>query len=138
MKSDNKEPHRGQLDDMVNDAFSKKRILIAEDDELSRMIFSFQLQDEYDVFFANDGKAATDLVLSYHYDLIILDERMPKMSGSKANEEIRQYQPDVPIFGISASFGELSYLYEVKDKYDEVLAKPYDVDVLRNLIRKYI
>lgn len=71
------------------------RVLVVEDDELTRTIVTAQLQqagalvDE-----ADDGEAAVLRLgaAAAHYDLIVMDEHMPRLSGSAATRRIRKQQ----------------------------------------------
>ena len=51
----------------------------------------------YEVETVSNGRDALDRAASRHYDLIILDENMPGISGLETLAEIKQTQPDVPV-----------------------------------------
>ena len=70
-----------------------KRILLAEDEEVLRMLIVDTLEDEdYEVDEAADGKEAIDLFMDHHYDLVILDYMMPVYSGLEVIKKIRSAQ----------------------------------------------
>ncbi|MFF2857125.1 MULTISPECIES: response regulator transcription factor [unclassified Peribacillus] len=67
-----------------------KRILLAEDEEVLRMLVVDTLEDEdYDVDEAADGMEAVQLLESNTYDLIILDYMMPGYTGLEIIEKIQ-------------------------------------------------
>ncbi len=73
------------------------KILIAEDDFISRKILNTQLSALGDVDIASDGKEALEAVkmaLDEHepYDLIFLDIKMPKVDGLKALQGMRRLE----------------------------------------------
>ncbi|MDO9108876.1 MAG: response regulator [Coriobacteriia bacterium] len=69
---------------------SKLTILVVEDTELLRRIYSDKLaQDGYDVLAAGDGFEALNLLRSNKVDLVLLDLIMPRMSGIEALEAIK-------------------------------------------------
>ncbi|MFJ7364184.1 response regulator transcription factor [Peribacillus frigoritolerans] len=67
-----------------------KRILLAEDEEVLRMLVVDTLEDEdYVVDEAADGMEAVQLLVSNTYDLIILDYMMPGYTGLEIIEKIQ-------------------------------------------------
>ena len=67
-----------------------KRILLAEDEEVLRMLVVDTLEDEdYIVDEAADGGEAMDLLQNNQYDLVILDYMMPVYTGLEIIEKIR-------------------------------------------------
>lgn len=66
------------------------RILLAEDEEVLRMLIIDTLEDEeYDVDEAADGKEALDYLQNNEYDLVILDYMMPVFTGLEIIEILR-------------------------------------------------
>jgi CheY-like chemotaxis protein len=60
----------------------KQRVLIVEDDELLRDIYSYRLEMEgYDVAVAHDGLEGLEKIEAVIPDLIILDMMMPRLDG---------------------------------------------------------
>ena len=67
-----------------------KRILLAEDEEVLRMLIVDTLEDEdYIVDEAADGSEAMDFLQNNHYDLVILDYMMPVYTGLEIIEKMR-------------------------------------------------
>ena len=78
-------------------------ILYAEDDRDCRELFSFVLrQKDFTVYEANNGAQAVQIVREEPIDLVILDVRMPMMSGYDAARLITREAPDTPIIFLSA------------------------------------
>lgn len=62
----------------------KKRILIVEDDNVLRNMYSQKLQtDGYEVLSAADGEEALDIFERESFDLIITDIMLPRTSGNE-------------------------------------------------------
>ncbi len=68
----------------------KKRILIIDDErDFCRMVkFNLERTKQYEVLFATDGRSGIEIARSKKPDLILLDIRMPKMSGGEIAEEL--------------------------------------------------
>ncbi len=90
-----------------------KKILVVEDDGLLRKVLSDRLRNMgYDVYQAEDGQEAMDLILDKIPDLILLDLLVPKIDGFTVLGKIRSY-PDAKIANILVLV--LSNLWSDKD-----------------------
>lgn len=81
------------------------KILLAEDEEVLRMLVVDTLEDEgYDLDEACDGKEAMELILANDYDLVLLDYMMPLLTGLEVIERVRQTptKQDIKIMMLSA------------------------------------
>lgn len=102
--------------------FSKKTkgtILIAEDEPSLRKVLSKKLESmEYKVIESSDGEEAIEAAFKQKPDLIILDELMPKVTGTGVIKRLRkdeEWGKTVPIF-ILTNIDEGTNTYEqVKD-----------------------
>ncbi len=129
----------GSIDSLANSGAPKKRILIAEDDMPSQELYKAQLSSLYELDIVDSGQQAIILIASNHYDLIIMDEKMPGMDGSAATKIIRDYNPHVPVLGVTA-FGCVGsdFPESIKQVYDTVVFKPYYIANLLHVIQKHI
>lgn len=67
-----------------------KKVLLAEDEPVLRMLVSDTLEDEgYEIEVACDGEEALDHIKSQDFDLVILDHMMPKLTGLEVITEVR-------------------------------------------------
>jgi CheY-like chemotaxis protein len=69
---------------------AKKRILIIDDEkDFCRMVkFNLERTKNYEVLFATDGRSGMEIARKQSPDLILLDIRMPGMSGGEIAEEL--------------------------------------------------
>ena len=68
----------------------KHVVLVAEDDASVRLTVDFLLSDEgFDVRLASDGHEALTMARAIRPDVILLDQRMPKMDGRQVLKELR-------------------------------------------------
>ncbi len=77
-----------------------KKILIIEDDLPLKKILSDRLIKEgFEVIGAEDGEAGLSMALAEHPDLILLNNRLPKMDGITVMEKLREdaWGANVPI-----------------------------------------
>jgi len=81
------------------------KILVAEDEKDIRELVSFTLRYAgYDVWTADDGIEAVEIAQEIIPDLILMDVRMPKMTGYEACEVMKQMDTlkDIPVVFLSA------------------------------------
>ncbi len=92
----------------VMDEIPHLNILLAEDNELNQMMITDLLEiGGHDVTIAGDGRKVIDLWQKGEYDLILMDVRMPDMSGLEATETIRRMEKSsgghIPIIAVTAN-----------------------------------
>ena len=116
-----------------------KRILLAEDEEVLRMLIVDTMEDEnYLIDEAADGGEALDLFKNNQYDLIILDYMMPVFTGLEVIEKIRAGEKDnhTKILMLSAK----NQAYEQEKIFqmgaDYFMAKPFSPIKLLELIEE--
>lgn len=80
------------------------RVVVADDDARLLEMLSGLLDDlGYEVTAAvPDGRAAVDRCLRDRPDVVLLDQRMPVMSGIEAAEQLHRYAPGLPVVILSA------------------------------------
>ncbi|PLS18136.1 response regulator [Bacillus sp. M6-12] len=105
-----------------------KKILLAEDEEVLRMLIVDTLEDgDFEVDEAADGQEALDLVDQNDYDLIILDYMMPIFTGLEVIEKIRN-NPDkrnAKIMMLSAKSQQYEQAGILEAGADYFIAKPF-------------
>jgi DNA-binding response OmpR family regulator len=104
-----------------------KRILIAEDEEVLRMLIVDTLEDEdYHVDEAADGEEALNLFEQNDYDLLILDNMMPVYTGMEVIEKVRQSaKGDGKILMLSAKSQQYEQEKILSIGADDFMAKPF-------------
>lgn len=96
-------------------------VLVVDDDEDLADTYTLWLDDQVAVHTAYDGLAALDLVAERSVDGVILDRRMPSLSGDEVLEAMRDRGHDVPVALVSAVEPTLDVLDLAFDAY---LVKP--------------
>lgn len=109
------------------------KILIAEDDKDIRELVMLTLQfNAFEVMGAKDGQEAVEMAQRDTYDLILLDVRMPRMTGYEACKQLRAIEAtkDTPIIFLSAKGQETEIQAGLEAGATEYILKPFAPDVL--------
>jgi DNA-binding response OmpR family regulator len=103
-------------------------ILAADDEEDIRELVAFRLERAgYDVITAVDGEEALRLAIDRRPALIILDHRMPKLTGIEVTRRLRANEATarVPIILLTASVQEQSVSEGFEAGADDYIRKPF-------------
>ena len=114
-----------------------KRILLAEDEEVLRMLVVDTLEDEdYMVDEAADGGEAMELFQNHPYDLVILDYMMPVYTGIEVIEKMRNAETEGHTKILMLSAKNQSYEQEqiLQTGADYFMAKPFSPMKLLELV----
>ena len=117
-------------------------MLLAEDNDMNREIATelLELQGE-EVIACEDGKKALEEFQRSgirEYDAILLDIRMPVMNGIQATEKIRTVDIDLPIVAVTANAFLIEQQQALAAGCNDIIAKPYTYERLKETIIKYI
>ena len=114
-------------------------ILIVDDDSRLRQSFDKLLHEEgYKVRTAPSGEAGLEAVKQEIPDLVIMDVRMPGMSGIEAFQAMRKIDPKLPVIVMTA-FGTTETAIEaIKLGAFDYLLKPFDIPDILTLIEQAI
>jgi len=104
---------------------SRKRILIADDEEAIRMIIRMALDERYEFSEAKDGEEAWSKFESASplYDLVILDLTMPGLDGNELLERILAKQNNAAVILLT---GRLDFELRQTHRRVRVMRKPFD------------
>jgi two-component system, OmpR family, response regulator len=109
----------------------KAKILLCEDDQNLGMVLKNYLElNDYDVTLERDGRLGLAAFQRERFDLCLLDIMMPHMDGFKLAEEIRDVDPDIPLFFLSAKTMKDDIIQGYKLGADDYITKPFDSEVL--------
>jgi len=113
------------------------KILIVEDEQHQRELYSMELQDAgYEVEQAANGKEAVEKVKNNKYDLVILDIRMPEMDGIEALGKILSRDKKIPIIIYTAySNYKSNFMTWTADAY---ITKSSNLDELKGKIEEIL
>ena len=125
---------------------SGRRILLAEDNELNWEVAKELLTDlGVELDWAEDGRICLDKFQKSsegYYDIILMDIRMPHMTGYEATQAIRGLvHPDalsIPIIAMSADAFSDDIQHCLQCGMNAHIAKPIDVIELTRLLKRYL
>ena len=109
----------------------KPKVLLCEDDTNLGMVLKNYLElNDYEVILERDGRLGLAAFQREKFDICLLDVMMPNMDGFTVAEEIRDINPDVPLFFLSAKTMKDDIIQGYKLGADDYITKPFDSDVL--------
>ena len=114
------------------------KILIAEDERDIRDLIAFTLRFAgYEVFVANNGEEAVQLAPQVNPDLVLMDVRMPRMTGYEACRMLKANPAlkDIPVVFLSAKGQESEIQQGLEAGAEEYLLKPFAPDQLTNRVK---
>jgi DNA-binding response OmpR family regulator len=112
------------------------RVPVAEDDEGLRSVLERGLRDNgYVVDSLPDGEKALAFLHTYEYDVVVLDWRMPKVSGLEVVRELRRGGSNIPILMLTARDASSDRVAGLDEGADDYLIKPFDFNELLARIR---
>ncbi len=118
---------------------SEKRILIVEDIESNYLLMQILLKGKgYRCYRAADGVEAVEKVLSEHFDLVLMDIKMPRLDGLEATREIRKTNREVPIVALTAHAFNADKELAIAAGCDGYLVKPINEKALNKVLGKYL
>lgn len=136
---------------ILSDEFSQNKrqgfkgsILVAEDNSANQELIKMILE-RYGLSctIASDGKEALDRYLREKYDLILMDEQMPRMNGNDATAAIRAYEEKrkdvhIPIIALTANVIKGARERAIQNGYDAFLGKPIVLKEIEQIFERYL
>ncbi len=105
-------------------------ILVADDDKVSRMVMSLVLTNDptnvYSVLEAGNATDAIQIADTQHVDLVLLDWRMPDMSGIEAMQLIKQKHKTIPVIIVTALHSPKDVSQALDAGANDYIKKPID------------
>jgi CheY-like chemotaxis protein len=115
----------------------KTTILIIDDDQGIREVLSEYLQElGYDVLTAADGLEGLDKIRLLNFDLLLLDIRIPYVSGLGLLQIAREVKPNIPVVcmtGYGPSPEKIA-----AEEVSHILSKPFELNELAKAIELLI
>ncbi len=110
----------------------KKKLLLAEDDDLLASLLNFRLTKAgYEVLVASDGREVKELLSQGRPVIIVSDIMMPYYSGIELIDHVRnELESQVPVIIISSAGNEQNVLTAFELGANDFISKPVSPDEL--------
>ncbi len=118
----------------------KMKVLVVEDNEYLQEFLGSAMGDQYEIFLANDGMDAWDIIIKEMPDLIVSDIMMPNMDGFELCTKLKStYETShIPIILLTALAEKAQQLKGLGLGADDYLTKPFDITILQQRIKTII
>ncbi len=118
-------------------------VLLAEDNHVNQAVAKAMLGNlGLTVDIANNGAEALEMIKQQDYALVLMDCQMPVMDGYQATSALRAApagnKPRLPIVALTANAMEGDRQLCAAAGMDDYLAKPYSIDQLAQLLRRWL
>ncbi len=116
---------------------AQEKILIVDDERIVReSLFHWFEEEGYLVETAEDGETALRKIDKLKYDLILVDMKMPGISGLELLKKVKTIDKDIIVILITAFASVPTAITALKDGAYDYVTKPVDPDELSHLVKK--
>jgi len=107
------------------------KILLCEDDQNLGLVLKNYLElNDYNVVLERDGRLGLAAFQREKFDLCLLDVMMPHVDGFTLAKDIRDVNPDIPLFFLTAKTMKEDVIKGYNLGADDYITKPFDSEVL--------
>ena len=115
----------------------KEKILVVDDEKIVReSLFHWFQEEGYQVETAGDGETALRIFDKNKFDLLLVDMKMPGMSGLELLDKVKEIDKDTIVILITAFASVPTAIKALKDGAYDYVTKPVDPDELEHLVKK--
>lgn len=119
--------------------WSSKTILVVEDDKFTSIIIQNYLKKKNAVIFtANNGEQAVELARQYKPDFILMDLKLPGISGLEAIRRIKEFLPSTIIIAQTAFVSDSDRNDALSSGCSEYITKPLSSEKIYTAIEKFM
>ncbi len=121
--------------------FAPAKILVVEDNIVNQQVAQALLNEMgLEVYLANDGKEALQILATQDFDLVFMDVQMPVLDGFAATKEIRAQQKwhDLPIIALTAYATHKESEEIIATGMNDHLTKPIEVNKLVAMLKNWL
>jgi DNA-binding response OmpR family regulator len=128
-----------QAGESTESPFPSGRILVVEDDrDLRQLNAGALIRSGYTVDVAEDGAAAWEALQANRYDLMITDNKMPKLTGMELLKKLRTARMELPVIMATGMLPARELAQNPQLEPVATLAKPYATDQLLDAVKEIL
>ncbi|MDT0649314.1 response regulator transcription factor [Autumnicola edwardsiae] len=114
-----------------------EKILVIEDNPMVSKSLEFKLsRDGYEVFIAEDGRVAKEILEKHNFDLILTDLMLPFITGIQLIEHVKAVYPETPIIVLSTSKQEDIIMDAFNLGVEDFITKPFSPNELSVRVKR--
>ncbi|MBI4429225.1 MAG: sigma-54-dependent Fis family transcriptional regulator [Ignavibacteriales bacterium] len=116
----------------------KFHVLIVDDEESITYLLKTEFEElnAYEVDTALNGAEAINLIQSRLYDIVLLDVKMPRVSGMEVLKHVKEHSPSTQVIMLTNVVDVKIAIETIKLGAYDFVSKPYDVDQLFATVRR--
>jgi CheY-like chemotaxis protein len=114
----------------------KRTILVVDDDEAIRVLFSRSFKDD-DLYTCESAEEAFRILESLKFDVMIIDIKLPGMDGCSFCSDIRADYPDAFILAMTGYASKFEFLACKSAGFDGYFHKPLNLKTLHQVINEH-
>ncbi len=120
------------------------KVLLVEDNKTNQMLMNIVLGDlNLDIELAENGLEAIEMFKANKYDIVLMDENMPKMGGIEATQIILDLEEEngvkhTPIVALTANALATDRAKFLNAGMDEFVSKPIDHDIFLRVLHSFL
>lgn len=131
------EAKQGEKAEATSSERGKASVLVIDDEETIRELFTnIMVRFNHNVDTAADGMTGIETFQAGDYDIVFTDLGMPGISGWEVAQRIKAIDPSVAVIMITGWGVELDENELKERKVDSVIAKPFRIDQIREVVSK--
>ncbi|MBU1320387.1 MAG: response regulator [candidate division Zixibacteria bacterium] len=123
---------------MIEERKHLNLLLVDDEEDFRRVTSSVLGRRGFEVTEAANGDDALDAVRDEHFDIVLLDLKMPGKSGIETLKELRKIKPNLPVIILTGHGDFEAAVTTIKLDIVDFLQKPVDIDLLANRIHDLI
>ena len=115
-----------------------KLLIIDDEEELSKEVKDFFEEEGYSVFTADSGNEGKRLIVQENPDLVLLDLKLPDISGLELLEMLRKSFPKSKVI-VNTGYVDQSLMDQALELgYESFLSKPFNLIKLKDEVGKLL
>lgn len=113
-------------------------VLVVEDQLGPRESLRAILQSDYRILLAEEGEQALHFVTHEPVDVVLLDLRLPGLSGIQVMEKIKALRPSIEVIVVTSYASAETELAVQRLRAFEYIPKPFNVSYLRETVKRAV